>query len=100
MSLSLPADALRKAEPGGPCGLREDLQVRGGGQPPPRGPVHQQVPVGAGRRHQCAALPTRPRALQKLAAHLPSAGLAQRGQQDADDGAGEARFPPLAAPAG
>lgn len=91
MSVSLSAVTLREAKPGGPGGLGEDLQVWGGGQPPPRGPVHQQVAVGAGRRHQRPALPTRPRALQELTAHLPAAGLAQWGQQDADDGAGEAR---------
>ena len=81
--------ASREAEPGRPGGLGADHQVRRRGQPSARGSVHQQVPVGPGRRHQCAALSPVPRALPQLPPHVPAAGLTERRQQDPHDGAGQ-----------
>lgn len=50
--------------------------------------MHQQVALGAGRRHQCVALTPLTRSLQKLTPHVPAAGLAQRRQQDTNAGTG------------
>jgi len=88
-ALSLSVLRFREAEPGGPGGLGADREVGSRGQPAERSSMHQQVAVGARRRHQRAAQQTLPRAVQKLPPHLPAAGLSERGQQDPDDGSGE-----------
>lgn len=88
-ALTCPRPPRREAEPGGPGRLGARGQVGGGGQPPAGGAAHQQVAVGPGRCHRRPALPAGPRALPQLQAHLPAAGLAQRGQQDPHGGAGE-----------